>query len=228
MVECKVLNILDIVDNKYYIYSDGRIQNIKTGYFLSYFYSDGYAMVSLSTNHGRKTFKVHRLVALNFLPPPLPGQIYIHHIDHNRANPSVDNLMWVTPSQNNLDRYYDNPVGYPSEENRKNLFSKQKYGECNPTSKYKDADMIRIAQNLYCGMTRKDAIISAGLEFTPQLLDVVKRMHRGERWQHIGRIFGFAKVNDDDIVSNNLEAGLKPLPFAINLAKLQREAAEYY
>lgn len=218
---------MDIVDNKYYIYRDGRIQNIQSGYFLSYFYSDGYAMVSLSTNNGRKTFKVHKLVALCFLPdPPSQEHTYIHHIDHNRANPSADNIMWVTPTENNLDKIFDHPLGYPSEDDRRNLFAKQKYGECNVTSKYKDADMIRIAQNLYVGMSRKDAIISAGLEYTPQILDVVSRMHRGERWQHVGRKFGFAKVNDDDIVSNNLEDGVTPLPFAINLAKLQREAAE--
>ena len=105
MVERKVLNILNIVDGKYYIYSDGRIQNIKNGNFISRYYSDGYCMVSLSTTNGRKTFKVHRLVALCFLPPPpSPKHVIVHHKDHDRDNASIDNLEWVTFEENNSDR----------------------------------------------------------------------------------------------------------------------------
>jgi hypothetical protein len=42
---------------------------------------------------------VHRLVAQAFLPNPsnLPE---VNHIDCNRANASLANLEWVTPSQN--------------------------------------------------------------------------------------------------------------------------------
>ena len=95
-MENKIINVLDIKP-MYEINDMGIIRNIKTGRVLSYFYSDGYAMVSLNTiHHGRRTFKVHKLVALMFLPPPpTKKHIYIHHINHNRADPSEENLKWV-------------------------------------------------------------------------------------------------------------------------------------
>lgn len=56
---------------------------------------DGYSIVQL---HGN-TRKVHRLVALTFLPNPdsLPQ---VNHIDGNKQNNSVTNLEWCTAAEN--------------------------------------------------------------------------------------------------------------------------------
>lgn len=43
---------------------------------------------------------VHRLVALHFLPIN-NLKTYVNHIDGNKLNNSVDNLEWITPSENN-------------------------------------------------------------------------------------------------------------------------------
>lgn len=47
----------------------------------------------------RNYFNVHRLIALTFLPNPecLPQ---INHKDCNKANNHIDNLEWVSPSDN--------------------------------------------------------------------------------------------------------------------------------
>ena len=43
---------------------------------------------------------LHVLIAEVFLPPPRPDQTEVHHIDHNPSNNRLENLKWVTPSEN--------------------------------------------------------------------------------------------------------------------------------
>lgn len=60
---------------------------------------DGYLKVSLSKEHKRYYFKVHRLVALTFIPNPnnLPC---INHIDENKLNNNANNLEWCSIQYN--------------------------------------------------------------------------------------------------------------------------------
>ena len=60
---------------------------------------DGYCHVILCNGKNRKYVKVHRLVAIAFIPNPkcLP---MIDHIDRNRHNNEVENLRWCTLSEN--------------------------------------------------------------------------------------------------------------------------------
>ena len=57
-----------------------------------------YAMVHL-TNGKAKNCRVHRLVAQLFLPNP-EGLPEVNHKDGNKDNNHVDNLEWVTRSDN--------------------------------------------------------------------------------------------------------------------------------
>lgn len=61
---------------------------------------DGYKHVDLFKNGKAKTAKVHREVAMAFIPNPenLPQ---INHKDEDKANNRVDNLEWCTPGYNN-------------------------------------------------------------------------------------------------------------------------------
>ena len=60
---------------------------------------DGYKQISLTKNGKPKTFKVHRIVASVFIPNPM-GYREINHKDENKDNNSVENLEWVTRSEN--------------------------------------------------------------------------------------------------------------------------------
>lgn len=61
---------------------------------------DGYLQVTLlSIEHKNNSEKVHRLVALAWLPNP-DGKPQVHHKDEDTTNNSVDNLAWVTAKEN--------------------------------------------------------------------------------------------------------------------------------
>ena len=61
---------------------------------------DGYLCVSLCKNGKRRTHKVHRLVAKNFLNNPNNYNI-VNHKDECKTNNSVGNLEWCTVDYNN-------------------------------------------------------------------------------------------------------------------------------
>lgn len=58
-----------------------------------------YLRVTLSGNGQTKRFSVHRLVAEAFIPNP-DNKPSVNHIDNNGENNRVDNLEWVTHSEN--------------------------------------------------------------------------------------------------------------------------------
>jgi hypothetical protein len=61
---------------------------------------DGYYYVGLSKNGTQKFLKVHRLVALTYIPNP-NNHPCVNHIDHNRKNNNINNLEWCTHMYNN-------------------------------------------------------------------------------------------------------------------------------
>lgn len=61
--------------------------------------SRGYPCVNLSKDGIVKPKRVHRLVAIAFIPNP-ENKEQINHKDGNRANPNVNNLEWVTNTEN--------------------------------------------------------------------------------------------------------------------------------
>ena len=60
---------------------------------------DGYLKVSLSKNHKRYYFKVHRLIAQTFIPNPHNYPV-INHKDENKQNNCVNNLEWCSIKYN--------------------------------------------------------------------------------------------------------------------------------
>lgn len=85
----------------------------------------GYLQVGLWKNHKKSTKSIHRFVALTFIPNP-ENKPEIDHIDGNRLNNRVDNLQWVTKSENML-----NPItrGRSSKSHKINPLWRGKYGK---------------------------------------------------------------------------------------------------
>lgn len=87
---------------QYIVYEDGRVFSIKRKIFLKP-YKDklGYYSVTMSHNGVPERMKLHRLVALMFIPN-LENKPQVNHIDGDKGNNNVANLEWCTSYENNL------------------------------------------------------------------------------------------------------------------------------
>ena len=90
-------------EGKYQISNTGKIKSFakySEGKILTPFITRGYASIGLcDKSFKKKTFLVHRLVALLFVPNP-NGYKEINHKDENKLNNSSDNLEWCTREYN--------------------------------------------------------------------------------------------------------------------------------
>jgi len=64
----------------------------------------GYLTTRLSNKGKNATVYIHRLLGFAFIVNPL-NKAFINHIDGNKLNNSLDNLEWVTHSENILHAY---------------------------------------------------------------------------------------------------------------------------
>lgn len=80
---------------KYIVYNDGTIFSLQSKMFMNPINTNGY----LSVKIGGKLLNIHRLVGELFIPNP-NNKKEINHIDGNKENNKVENLEWVSPSEN--------------------------------------------------------------------------------------------------------------------------------
>ena len=84
----------------YSVSSDGTVRNDKTGRILKKCRNkNGYEIVNLYKNGKIKTFQVHRLVAIAFIPNH-ENKPCVDHINAIRDDNRVDNLRWCDCKEN--------------------------------------------------------------------------------------------------------------------------------
>jgi hypothetical protein len=67
--------------------------------------NDGYMGIQITNKGNRRSYLVHRLVAIHFIDKRINDGNKINHKDGDKTNNHVENLEWVTDSEN-LKHYY--------------------------------------------------------------------------------------------------------------------------
>ena len=84
----------------YFIDEYGNVYSLKSRRYVSQQkHKDGYYYVGLCKNGKRKSFAVHRLVAVHFIEND-NNFPQVNHIDENKENNNVNNLEWCTEKYN--------------------------------------------------------------------------------------------------------------------------------
>lgn len=86
-------------ETDYSVSTEGEVRKDTTNYILSQSSQQDYKFVGLIINGKQKRMRVHRMVALTFIDNP-DNKPYVNHINGNRSDNNVENLEWVTPSEN--------------------------------------------------------------------------------------------------------------------------------
>lgn len=119
----------------------------------------GYPIVTLVTAAGKKSFRLHRLVAIAFLGDPPTAEHHAAHLDGDRTNASASNLAWKLPVDNMADKI--------------------RHGTCSrggsPKLSPKDVAEIRSSVGTH-------ASIAAAFNVTP---DTIYRARSGRYWRGI-------------------------------------------
>ena len=86
-------------ETDYSVSTEGEVRKDITNYILSQSSQQDYKFVGLFIDGQQKRMRVHRMVAMTFIDNP-DNKPYVNHINGNRYDNNVENLEWVTPSEN--------------------------------------------------------------------------------------------------------------------------------
>lgn len=126
---------------------------------------DGYFHVILTKEYNRSTIKIHRLVALHFIPNPLDLP-EVNHKDGVKSNNNDWNLEWCTSSHNQLHAF------------SAGLQVMRKGIECY-NSKLTDSDVIEI-RSLNGIIKQKKLAERFGVSF-----QLISKIQLNKAWKHL-------------------------------------------
>jgi len=149
---------------------DGRKCYVKEKILKQVPDKDGYAKCSLTCFKGRrKPIIVHRVIAKNFICNP-QNKPQVNHIDGNKKNNDLNNLEWVTLSENRIHAY---ATGLQN--------GKAKEGSRNNLSKLNEMQVLTIKTLLHNKWTC--AKIAKSFSVTQSNISYIKS---GKTWKHLG------------------------------------------
>jgi hypothetical protein len=95
-----IKSINDIFFSNYKINEDGIIINLKGQIIQSHLSGEYLSVLIISDNLTKHKFSIHRLVANTFIENLDKNKNIVNHIDENKLNNNINNLEWVSSSEN--------------------------------------------------------------------------------------------------------------------------------
>lgn len=178
----------DIVgyENEYQINQFGEIRTLKDSPKLKKYdvlkpqisKRNGYIYQMLYKNGKEKLLRVHRLVAMAFLPNPnnLPQ---VNHKDGNKQNNSVDNLEWCAQSDN-MKHAYKNGLQIPSENQRKAIINTNKLKQ-KKVCQIKDGEII----NTFSGISEASRQTKISISCISRCCNLKRKSTNGYEWRFL-------------------------------------------
>ena len=88
----------------YQVTNLGRVRRRETGVVLKpWKHASGHLYLKLAVGGRKKSFQIHRLVAIAFIGDPPTPRHEVRHLDGNPLNNSLGNLAWGTRMDNMID-----------------------------------------------------------------------------------------------------------------------------
>lgn len=137
------------------------------GSIMSTFKSGKYQSVDLSRDGVREKFSIHRLVLMSF-EGLHKTKLHCNHIDGDKHNNSLENLEWVTPSENRVHAV-------------KNGLDNPRKGDTHPNSKL-NTEIVIECRKIWDGTSKHIERLAAKYNVSPSTIrSVVLRT----AWKHV-------------------------------------------
>ena len=102
----------------YLVYDDGRIFDVKLNKFKKpALHRKGYLKYSFYIDNKDKKIFAHRLILMLFNPVENMNELQVNHKDGNKQNNHLDNLEWVTQSENQKHAFSNGLISRKGENN---------------------------------------------------------------------------------------------------------------
>lgn len=111
--------VLNLILKYYTISKNGDIHNLKGDLLKPYIDKDGYHCFKFTINKVRYHAKVHRIVAILYLPNP-ENKTEVNHINCIKHDNRSENLEWVTAKENTIHKMSNNLKEYGISFNNEN------------------------------------------------------------------------------------------------------------
>jgi hypothetical protein len=174
-------------EGRYLVSNHGGLYSLITDDFLQFSPHDGYFRVKI----GKKTFRMHRLVATVFIPNP-DNKPEVNHISGIKRQNNAGNLEWST-NQENVDHSLETGLAKCVNSKEQRVINRIKYDSRMPKSEYMKKYSRKIFQISKHGgelikvwdsigeAARGNNIPKPGLKVT---LSQNKPSYKGYRWQY--------------------------------------------
>jgi hypothetical protein len=144
------------------------INGIKKGGYMCNIYTDktGYKVLAIRRNNKNLFYKVHRLIAMGFIPNPENKPI-INHINGVKGDNRVENIEWATYSENIKHAHITG--------------LNKRIGDTHTWAKLNSSIVIKIREEYSLGgVTMK----SLGIKYSVSY-GTIQAIIRGKNWKHI-------------------------------------------